>query len=1367
MKHIRYTKLFGWLAAATLLLTTSCKDDLFGNHGSSDEVTVSFTLTPEAVAPATRATNHGGHVTYPDGEDFPHISDGSKADVLIYAVYDSEGNLLTGYSNGIDPSLPEHFKGNRPGQTIEKIDYFPHTIRLTLKRGETYTVAFWAQNSECQAYNTADLQKVEVIYSELEDKSSDAPARVDENGTTPEPTTTPNNDERRDAFCRSVQITAGESESEQTVWLYRPLAQINVGTSGYDFETITRNAKKKYLYSKIRLNRVARYLDVVEDKTYSSTTDENDSYSQEDSKKTSEAFAVADFGFAPLPAYINRPLKLSHIPEYPEDTPEEERVPVNEIEDGYENYPLYPSYTIWDWAYNPDFDDKFPHHNEGVLDRNEYKITKTNYTGEEFLKVHLYDHNEITAGDKDATGKAYNVSDIDNDGYWDYANLTNHDEELSETFKYLSMCYVLTSSTKQEHILINNVKVWLATDELGSDSIEIINLNYVPAQRNYRTNIVGNLLTEEATFSVTLDQNFAGEYNGLLHGDAAEWSGPLAKGVYYDAAKDEILISDRDGLLWFQKMVNGDLCVREAKASSEKGKAYPYYEYNKETDEYVPARYLEKDDEWKGYHEEDYKNDETLKQRILKATHQKEWPKHGNFPFCGEDGPAHVKLMADIDLKGIEWIPIGFDFKVHDGTVGGNKTYQYIDYNGTGKTDVSEFQRVFRGIFDGNDHTIRNLSSKRFSIEIRDEALQSGGTGPYDNVQWFPAGFFGLVAGWGGTNKAGEQTTIKNLRLFNVDVYGCHTAAAVAAIVSSPENDCTNSKMDYAVNITNCRVDVGTITLSPMHRGDQYNKRDRTFARGIYGGGIVGQFSAKGSITDCEVRGVTIRGYRQIGGLVGSISNTDFKDSSGNAVVAEKLRQYVTISGNRIDNSLIIADKFQPYDIIFNWVENGVWRNGFGWVETQPSLANTFVGGTARELYAAGNSKGDVQCVEFRTGVTSGSKARQAEIGSVPLSYIPMLSSWFCDTITLTGNYYGETSIYVGREYMEGKEMFHPYTEHYPNEAYRVPFQLPYSTSINYKKNTPKAAMYVESVTLDGGGTIGGRSVITPDNLTDTRGACVMYVTSRDRKQFFENLSVSLSPEGGFRYGSSDDKTFNVTPKDNEYIKSTNIRNVVLRGAPYAYIGMSLAPHSNMDSVKLHKVAIYDVYRTLSLDPSGVYTKDKDANVTLQADSCNFRGYTVPGADWAQINYQGTTFEEGTFISSLYKTDEKKKEARTYKVETSTSFKGCFFKAPYIIDLTEMQKNGKLKDVDFGEATQTDLDAADEKQKKAIEKGYSKAAATSKINKQIKLKDARGNLDLFKTDCTHIVITADAQGVPVITYYKDYGKPGQHVLLVE
>lgn len=170
-------KLFlGMFAAAGMLLATSCQKDELDAVQSGNEAQVTFSLGLEGGI-ATRA-----------------ISDGESADVLMYAVFDEEGNRI----NTIQ-------KVSRTGVT------FPTTENITLAKGQTYKVAFWAQNSTTSAYVLDDDMNLTIDY-----------------------TNSANNDENRDAFFKTVEFTVTGNQTID-VELKRPFAQINLGVIDMDW----------------------------------------------------------------------------------------------------------------------------------------------------------------------------------------------------------------------------------------------------------------------------------------------------------------------------------------------------------------------------------------------------------------------------------------------------------------------------------------------------------------------------------------------------------------------------------------------------------------------------------------------------------------------------------------------------------------------------------------------------------------------------------------------------------------------------------------------------------------------------------------------------------------------------------------------------------------------------------------------------------------------------------------------------------------------------------------------------------------------------------------------------------------------------
>ena len=173
------------LAAAGMLLATSCSNDELDVVQSGNEAQVTFSLVAD-----------GGITTRA-------ISDGTGAKKLVYAVYNAEGELITKIANA-----------DVNGQFVDNSAFdngLTENVTITLAKGQQYTVAFWAQNPNCTAYTTTDLNNVTVDYAGL------------------------NNDENRDAFFKSETFTV-TGNAEIDVVLKRPFAQINVGIYQTDWD---------------------------------------------------------------------------------------------------------------------------------------------------------------------------------------------------------------------------------------------------------------------------------------------------------------------------------------------------------------------------------------------------------------------------------------------------------------------------------------------------------------------------------------------------------------------------------------------------------------------------------------------------------------------------------------------------------------------------------------------------------------------------------------------------------------------------------------------------------------------------------------------------------------------------------------------------------------------------------------------------------------------------------------------------------------------------------------------------------------------------------------------------------------------------
>lgn len=224
-------KLFlGMFAAAGMLFATSCSNDELDVVQSGNEAQVSFSLGLEGGI-ATRA-----------------ISDGTGAKKLVYAVYklDANGN----------PVLQNVVGSNNDSQFVDNEAFdngLTETVSVTLAKGQTYQVAFWAQNPSCTAYTTTDLTNVGVSYQEAT-----------------------NNNDVRDAFFKTVEFTVQGNQTID-VELKRPFAQINVGVYKSDWEAAVKSGIE-IEKSSVVIKNAATSLNLLTGEVGNETTDVEVSY---------------------------------------------------------------------------------------------------------------------------------------------------------------------------------------------------------------------------------------------------------------------------------------------------------------------------------------------------------------------------------------------------------------------------------------------------------------------------------------------------------------------------------------------------------------------------------------------------------------------------------------------------------------------------------------------------------------------------------------------------------------------------------------------------------------------------------------------------------------------------------------------------------------------------------------------------------------------------------------------------------------------------------------------------------------------------------------------------------------------------------
>jgi uncharacterized protein YjdB len=196
--------------------------------------------------------------------------------------------------------------------------------------------------------------------------------------------------------------------------------------------------------------------------------------------------------------------------------------------------------------------------------------------------------------------------------------------------------------------------------------------------------------------------------------------------------------------------------------------------------------------------------------------------------YAGDYSGCYFALSANIDLQGVDWIPIGF----------------YQDSS----EKAGEVSHTFNGFFDGNGKTIKNLKLTSFAgynnvglfgsvsnANIHDLTIIPDSTSIKGNDR------IGVVAGYA------ENSEIRNVTVKNADISSTGISGGIAGEIS------------------------GTVIENAICEKVMIDAKGGNEV--IYAGGIAG-VASNSSIVDCEVStgtGTTarIQGTGYIGGIVG------------------------------------------------------------------------------------------------------------------------------------------------------------------------------------------------------------------------------------------------------------------------------------------------------------------------------------------------------------------------------------------------------------------------------------------------------------------------------------------------------------------
>ncbi|MCH5318132.1 MAG: right-handed parallel beta-helix repeat-containing protein [Paramuribaculum sp.] len=213
--------LFGTMAVA-LMMATACTSEMDVVAPTGDEAMVAVSVDVPQLQMNSRA-----------------FSDGMKATTLQGALYEVTGSGTTKTVKLVNVlDTDENFQ-------LKK------TVSLKLRTGNTYALIFWADASKS---DSQDKQSPYTVTFEQTGAKMEADYKVTEEGRLFSA-----GDDKLDAFyCYEEFTVAGDMAVEAK--LYRPFAQINIGTNDLDADAI---AEKATISSTLTAHNVYKSMDLV------------------------------------------------------------------------------------------------------------------------------------------------------------------------------------------------------------------------------------------------------------------------------------------------------------------------------------------------------------------------------------------------------------------------------------------------------------------------------------------------------------------------------------------------------------------------------------------------------------------------------------------------------------------------------------------------------------------------------------------------------------------------------------------------------------------------------------------------------------------------------------------------------------------------------------------------------------------------------------------------------------------------------------------------------------------------------------------------------------------------------------------------
>ena len=366
------------------------------------------------------------------------------------------------------------------------------------------------------------------------------------------------------------------------------------------------------------------------------------------------------------------------------------------------------------------------------------------------------------------------------------------------TYTYLTLAYVLTNDDPSTHYA-----TFEFFRENDTNPVSTLNIPNLPIQRNYRTNVVGSLVTKQGKYTISIVPAFAGTNVMDL------WDGHTVKEPAYDATTEQYAISHASELAWFAAAVNGTL-----------------------TEDYT---------------------------RSAVAANN----------FAGKT----FVLTEDVDLLDNEWTPIGNSSNIFKGTFDGNgKTIKNLKITGY-NSNVGLF-----GVT--HDGEIKNFTVENAKVSGRLNVGVVAGqpyTSKYSNIKvqgHVEVNGMAYVGGVGGKNayadwtnitvNADETSYVKAHSIENETAYRTYVGGVVGF---NGEGGHKFSNITSNINVKGSTCDVGGL-FGIAHYGNQFNNCVCTGDVEIYAaeeaeeaqeiGGIAGVWHNGGEnvvLTNCSFSG--------------------------------------------------------------------------------------------------------------------------------------------------------------------------------------------------------------------------------------------------------------------------------------------------------------------------------------------------------------------------------------------------------------------------------------------------------------------------------------------------------------------------------